>query len=177
MRSISLTLLAVLFLAAPLAAEECCATKLNVTQKKVDGLVSKWQAASKSLASLPSEERAKLTQQLASVAKSCPVGSRMGETLAFVHQALTASIKADADCAKACASGVKCEKLAAAFQARGKLLKALGDLTAYSTAAMATSECSESKTQVAVAAKEFCAKSAEKLAIAVRGVSCPTAAA
>ena len=177
MRRISLTLFAVLFIAVPLAAEECCATKLDVTQKKVDGLILKWQAASKSLAVLPSEERTKLTQQLASVAKGCPVGSRMGETLAFVQQALTASIKADAECAKAGASGVKHEKLTAAFQARGKLLKALGELTAYSTAAMAGSVCNESKTQVAASQKEFCAQSAAKLAIAVRAESCPVAAA
>ncbi len=44
-------------------------------------------------------------------------------------------------------------------------------------AAKVTPSCEKSKTQVAASSKEFCAKSAEKLAIAVRAESCPVAAA
>ncbi len=189
MRQISLTLIAVLFLAAPVAAEECCATKLKATQEKVDTLISKWQAASKSLASLSPEEKAGLAQQLASAAQVCPIGSRMGETLGFVREALAASINADAECAAA----IKCENLAAAFAARGKLLKALGELTAYASAptaggascekaktqvaATAATACAKSETQVAASQTGLCAESAEKLATAVRAESCPLNAA
>ena len=98
MRRIVLALFVASTLVTPLAAEECCSAKLAKTQKQIDGLLAQWQKASASIEELSPEERTKLGAELASVSKSCPIGSRVPATLKASGQALDALVAADKAC-------------------------------------------------------------------------------
>ena len=71
------------------------------TGEKVAKLLTSWKAVAEEEKTGCPEERAKVVAELASVAKSCPMGSRMAETLGFVKGVLAVSFGERAACEKA----------------------------------------------------------------------------
>ena len=79
--------------------EECCSAtraKLVAAQKQIAGLVEQWKTTEAKLAKGCPDARAEKQAQFIQAAKSCPIGSRMGETIAFVEKAL--SLARDENC-------------------------------------------------------------------------------
>ena len=146
------------------AGEECDKTKCNVGEK-VTKLLSSWQTAVEAEKSGCAEERAKLNTEIDALAKQCPVGSRVGETIAFVRTALETAVKADEECAKACAAktvetAVKsdlCEK---------KIAEVVASVRADQC------EVSAAKTVLASIEGLGCEKKAGEIAAAIRGEAC-----
>ncbi len=205
MRTLSSSLASLVVLAvltAPsgvFAGETCCAERLASTQAKISALVERWESQLAKFASVPAEKRAAVAQEIDSAAKSCPVGSRMGKTLAYVRGSLQAAIDAQAACSASCAekgeAAVSCEKLMAAVNARKQLLTSLAKLASHA-AGPAKGECAVAKDGLASASacagcdcagacaaekgtlastekKGVCAQS---LAASVRGEKCDKAA-
>ena len=82
----------------PVSAEEACpSAKLKATQEKLAALLTKWQEASR----VGAEEQAKVASELSRVAKSCPIGSRVRESVLLAQKSLAAALKADDECRKA----------------------------------------------------------------------------
>ena len=163
--------------------KECSKGKAVAAQKNIDGLLTKWEAANENLAKACPDATAKAAAKVAKTAESCPIGSRMGETLGFVQEALASAVAADKACAESCGAKKEkagCEKLASMAKARSKLLCSLSKLTGRTTVAM-SGGCSAKKSdcdaKAAVAKGDFCAKSAEKLVATVKGEECNGAAA
>ncbi|MBI4583203.1 MAG: hypothetical protein HY717_04190 [Planctomycetes bacterium] len=182
----SLTTLALVLIASSTWAEEsCCQAKLKATQDKVAGLVASWNSVSEKLANLCPEEKGKLASCLAETAKGCPIGSRLGDTLAFVRGALTIFLNADAECEKSCKkegqetaakSGAGCEKMAGVLQARSKLSKDLHALVSAALCAQKGGCCGPAcpeKAGAQTAVKEgFCPKKASEIVASIRGTEC-----
>ncbi len=76
---------------------KCCAAA-----EKISKLLASWKAATEASKTVCADEKAKVEAELASIAKGCPIGSRMGETIAFVKSALASAVAADEACAKDC---------------------------------------------------------------------------
>ncbi|HVR72843.1 MAG TPA: hypothetical protein VMT52_00855 [Planctomycetota bacterium] len=135
------------------------------TAEKVAKLLESWKAISEEAKAISAEEKTKQATQLASIAKECPVGSRMGETIGFVRAALEAVIAAEDACAKNCplsASKELAESDAGKMKAaRGKLLRDLGQIASYATAAFPCSSkeaCAKEGAVTTAAKTEACAK-------------------
>ncbi len=191
MRWMSLTTSALVLIASSAWAEEsCCEAKLKAAQEKVAGLVASWKSVSEKHAGLCPEEKAKLASCFAETAKGCPIGSRLGDTLIFVRDALTISINAGAECEKSCkkegqetaAKGsAGCEKMAGVLESRSKLSKNLQALVSAALCAPMGGCCGQScpeKAGAQTAAKEgFCSKKAGEIVASIRGTECSEAAA
>jgi hypothetical protein len=120
----------------------CCEKALSDTSGKVEKLLASWKSLAAEEEKLCPDLKAEQQTALASVAKNCPIGSRMGETLGFLSQTLAAAA-ADKACAEACkgASANECPG-ARAFATRAKLLASLNELAGHAAkAACATSAC------------------------------------
>jgi hypothetical protein len=133
----------------------CCEKALSDTSGKVEKLLASWKSLAAEEEKLCPDLKAEQQTALASVAKNCPIGSRMGETLGFLSQTLAAAA-ADKACAEACkgasakgedsakgqtASATECPG-ARAFATRAKLLASLNELAGHAAkAACATSAC------------------------------------
>ena len=158
------------------AGEECDKTKCNVGEK-VTKLLSSWQTAVEAEKSGCAEERAKLNTEIDALAKQCPVGSRVGETIAFVRTALETAVKADEECAKACAA--KTDAAAAPAipadmvklaEERAKLVKDLHQLVSYASGGCEKA-CASNTVETAVKTG-LCEKKAGEIAAAIRGEAC-----
>lgn len=191
---------------APMGAEEakstCCEAakaKLSAAHESVAGLLKAWQAAGEAGAKQCPEEAAAVKAELAQVAQQCPIGSRMGNTLAFIERSLAAAVEAD-EAAKAAWASVECDKAKAALAqlqpvlaARSALLKDLQALTKQAlfvapaspaacgekageksqgiqTSVGAKGECEKSKAVQTTAG--FCSKKAVEIVAAVKGEKC-----
>ena len=71
-------------------------------EKKVTALLSSWKAAGDEASALSPAERKNLQTRLAGLAKDCPVGSRVGVTLASVRDVLGAVIASTEENSKHC---------------------------------------------------------------------------
>ncbi|MCZ6792752.1 MAG: hypothetical protein O7J95_03970, partial [Planctomycetota bacterium] len=173
MRSLSLSVLLLVF-GSYLPAGDECSGQLTATQEKIDKLLVRWEKASKSLASLTATERGQILGELSSVARTCPVGSRLGKTLQYASEALAATVKADEECRKSCSAektakaSAECEELDAAVAARSKLLRTLATLARYST-------LDAGKGGLACCEGSGCDKSSGTLTLAQKGSGCETA--
>ena len=163
------------------AGEECDKTKCNVGEK-VTKLLSSWQTAAEAEKSACAEERAKLNTEIEALAKQCPVGSRVGETIAFVRTALETAVKADEECAKACAA--KSESSAAPAipadmaklaEERAKLVKDLHQLVSYASGGCEKA-CAAKTVETAVKTG-LCEKKIADVVASVRADQCEVSAA
>lgn len=150
MRITLLTLVAGLVLGGVAYAGEDC-LKDCPTAQKVTALNAKWQAAGEKLGALTPEQQQVFAAKVGDVAKKCPVGSRMGVTLATVRDVLalaaapceqcqdcpTEKLDADSDIAKQ-AKQLKTARTAALAQ-----LHTLATHAAGATCQGCQSECSE----------------------------------
>jgi hypothetical protein len=127
--------------------------------EKVSKLLGSWRTAAAQAKALPADELAKRKARLAAVAKDCPVGSRMGETIGFVKSALSYSLGVEGECSKHCplAKGEPCEA-SEAKAARSRLLKDLDELAGYAACAV-SSECSTKEAAAAKSGSPECALS------------------
>ena len=162
--------------------EECFKGKAVAAQKSIDTLLTKWDAASEKLAKACPDETAKTAAKVAKTAEACPIGSRLGETLAFVQDAVAISVAAEKAFAESCPAKKGeggCAKLAEVAKTRSGLLASLNALTTRTNVAMsgACSSKSDCGAKAAVAKGDFCAKKAEGLVAAVRGEECNKAGA
>ena len=162
------------------AGEECDKTKCNVGEK-VTKLLSSWQTAVEAEKSGCAEERAKLNTEIDALAKQCPVGSRVGETIAFVRTALETAVKADEECAKACAA--KTDAAAAPAipadmvklaEERAKLVKDLHQLVSYASGGCEKA-CASNTVETAVTG--LCEKKIAEVVASVRADQCEVSAA
>jgi hypothetical protein len=175
---------------ASFAADECCEAKFKATQGEVSALIKEWQAAAGKLAEMCPDERKALETEFAAVASSCPIGSRIGGTVAFVRDSLAASLEAQ-KAIEACCAGEKtagkgepakdaacCEEGAALMAARAQLLKDLHSLASFASGAGCCAESKACEKGVEAAAKSsFCPEAAEKLAVSIRKTECEKACA
>jgi hypothetical protein len=106
MRSLFLSTVVLAFIAAEglPAGEECCQAKLAKTSAQVGELLASWQALAKAEKEMCPDVKAQLDGELASLAKGCPVGSRMGATLGFVRESLAAARAEEKACSQSCAA-------------------------------------------------------------------------
>ncbi len=79
-----------------------CDTSGCSLEGKVTALLSDWEAARAQSAAMTDSDRARLGGELANVAMQCPVGSRVGATLATARSVLGAAIAAEEQCAGRC---------------------------------------------------------------------------
>jgi hypothetical protein len=68
--------------------EECSSTQECPTSKKVSALILRWEGAQLQQQALTPAARQQGEARMASVAESCPVGSRLGDSLAAVRDVL-----------------------------------------------------------------------------------------
>lgn len=204
MRKVSLIAAGVVFaLGGQLfAGEECKKEGQACASEKVAKLLASWKAAVEEDKGLCADERTKVQTALASAAKDCPLGSRMGSTLAFTKAVLDQALAAEEACSKSCplakaeakegAAGA-CPEVAKVKEARTALLKDLAQLAAFAVAAAPSGDkaacCKEGEKAVetassplgpskgTAAAKGFCPEKAGKIVAAVRAESCDTGAA
>jgi hypothetical protein len=131
--------------------------------EKVSGLLERWRTVAAEMKALPAGEAEKMKARLASAAKDCPVGSRMGETIGLVKSALSYSLSVEEACSKHCplAKAQACEA-SEAKAARSKLLKDLDELAGYAACAVScdatTKETASAKTVDAECARSLTAK-------------------
>ena len=167
-----------------------CESKCAASEK-LTKLVASWKAIGEAAKDGCPEEAAKLAREISAVARECPFGSRMGETMAFVKAALESAIAADQACTKSCpiASGSKegsaptpaCAEGSKLMEARSKLLASLKELADHAACA-ASSSCAETKacgsTQAPVTAKAgLCESKAAAIVAKIRAEECCKSAA
>ena len=104
---IALVLLLVIGRAA-IPGDECCKKTACPAGEKVSRLVESWKAVATEAQGMCPLERGKLSASFTALRESCPVGSRMGETLIFTKAVLDASAAVNPECAKACPAEGKC---------------------------------------------------------------------
>ena len=177
---IALLAIGTLGVSAVQAVEDCLSNHAKSAQETVNGLIDKYDSANEKLVAISAEDRAKMAAEVGQTAQKCPIGRRVGETVAFVQEALAASAAAERDCAEICPSKKEagCAKLQALAKSRSSLLCSLKTL-ASRTGAATTGDCrskSECASKKATVAKgDFCGKKAQTLAAAVRGENCAKA--
>ena len=164
------------------AGEECCQTKCNVGEK-LTKVLSSWQTAAEAEKAGCAEERAKLNTEIDALAKQCPIGSRVGETLAFVRTALETAVKADEECAKACAAKTDAAAapaipadMAKLAEERAKLVKDLHQLVSYATGGGCEKACAAKPVETAVKTG-LCEKKVAEVVASVRADACEVSAA
>lgn len=166
------------------AGEECDKSKCNVGEK-VSKLLVSWQATAEAGKTECADLKAALNTEIETLGKQCPIGSRMGETLAFVRTALDIAVKADETCAKACAANAKpaaegakeCE-VAKLAEARTKLVKDLHQLVSYASAGGACEKACAKTGAVETAVKTgLCEKKVSEVVASVRADKCEVSAA
>jgi hypothetical protein len=177
---------------APAAETACSKGEKACPGEKVTKLLTSWKALAEAEKTGCPEERAKLQTEFSGVAKNCPIGSRMPETLGFVKSVLVVSFGEKEACAKVCplaqagqtldATAVRKEakvessgEIAKAMAARTSLGRDLHQLISFAVAAAPSSACCEK------AAGEACKKDGEdakesKVATAVTAVTTQAAA-
>src|SRR4030095_9215496 len=103
--------------------------------EKVTSLRESGKAVAAEAKSAPEADRVKLGAELASVAKECPIGSRMGETIGFVKAVLASAVSMDEACKDHCPIVASGDKAAIeAKDARSKLLAGLNELAGQTAA-------------------------------------------
>ncbi len=129
-------------LAGEPAGKECAGCPV---EKKVSELLVSWKEASEEARALTQSERQRISAHLASLAKRCPVGSRLGETLVAVRDVLGGAVAADEALSKHCPAktspgetGIAADVLEAGRRlgvARSKALRGLHELASHVVAA------------------------------------------
>ena len=174
------TTLSVLFLlAAPAAlvlADGSAGGAGCPVAQKVSSLNAGWKAATEDAKSLSAAEKEKIGARLASLAKECPIGSRVGPTLGAAKDVLAAAVAAEEAFGKACPlaaaekAGDRSEALAEGLKlkaARSTLIHDLHQLASYASGATCNAACCAAKGEktnasTAAPAKETSAAAADQ---------------
>ena len=126
-----------------------CEEKCPVAAKVLAAL-NGWKAAAAELKAVPEGEQAKLKTELAAVARECPVGSRMGETLGFAKGVLASTIKLESACSKQCPIDKSGDKAACELKAaRARLITGLDELAGYAAGACSSTCAKEAGAETA----------------------------
>jgi hypothetical protein len=105
---------------------------------KVAAQIEGWKAAAAAVKGVPEAEQARLRTELASVARECPVGSRVGETLHFVKAVLASTAQLERSAAQKCPIDASGDKAACQIKAaRAHLIGGLEELVGQAAAACA----------------------------------------
>ncbi len=165
------------------------------TSEKIAQVLARWKAAETEAKGSCPKEQAKLQGEISAIAKACPIGSRMGETMAFVKSVLESAVAADAACAKQCASAPakSVEKDASAPSApqceggklktaRTQLLASLSELSKHAACASSgacaeKTACCASKEAVASTKSGLCEGKAGEIVASIRKEECDKSAA
>jgi len=117
------------------AGAPACEEKCPVASR-VSTLLTGWKTAREEMKGVPEAEHAKLKTHLAALAKECPVGSRLGETLGFVKAVLASTVQLEGASGKQCPIDASGDKAACDLkQARAKLIAGLDELAGYAAGA------------------------------------------
>ena len=120
--------------AAP-AGAPACDEKCPIAAK-VSTLLAGWKTAREEMKAVPEAEHAKLKTHLAGLAKECPVGSRLGETLGFVKAVLASTVQLEGGAGKQCPIDASGDQAARDLkQARAKLIAGLDELAGHAAGA------------------------------------------
>lgn len=148
---------------------EACKGEKSCPGEKISKLLTSWKALAEEGKTACPNEKAQLNTEFASLVKSCPMGSRMPETLGFVKSVLAVSFSEKEACEKACpaaqaakaaaavtvnsktvdsktadskeAKAEPCCELSKAMTARASLGRDLHQLVSFALAAMPGSAC------------------------------------
>lgn len=127
------------------------------TGKKIAGLLTDWEAANKEAASITPEAKAAFSAKIAECASKCPVGSRLGDTVATVNDVIgfvVASANANAEncpLEKAENQGESCAEAKAMKGYRTQALAGLQKLSSFTANATCegVTECADAASKVA----------------------------
>ncbi len=163
--------------------------------EKISKVLASWKTVSEEAKNGCPEELAKAKAEAAAITKICPIGSRMGDTLAFVKSVLGSAIAVDEACAKSCplaaakegaakeasAPSTTCCEGAKLMEARTKLLTSLSELAGHavctSSAFAEKSACCASKETLASAKSGLCESKAGEIVAKIRAETCDKGAA
>lgn len=104
--------------------------------EKLSALLASWKVVHSETKGTSEAEQAKLGTELATLAKECPVGSRLGETFGFVKAVLQSTLGLEDACSKNCPITVSGDKAACQVkEARASLLTGLNELASNAAGA------------------------------------------
>lgn len=190
MRFLFTLLAGALALGMPLrAADEAKCDGKCPTAEKISRVLASWKSATEAAAKGCPDEAARVRTKLLEVARGCPIGSRMPETLGFVKAVLESSIAANAAAASTCpvakaeaasreasAPNAACAEASKLCAARSQLLASLNELACHAVCATSAPACAAAKT-VEATAGGLCASKAGEIVAKIRAETCDKNAA